>query len=284
MFMTNSDLAVLRANAVPAPRKAAFTLIELLVVIAIIAILAAMLLPALSKAKAKAQRTTCIGNEHQMALAFKMYADDNNDRLPFPNWGNTYAGWLYTPVGGNPPVIDIAPNINNLKAVYEKGGLYKYMPNNKAYLCPVDITSKTYTTLTKDGGRANKLSTYVWDGAACGFDQNNYANPIKITSIWSGMCYLSWEPDETAIDPRDNQPIGAFEWNDASNYPDTIGYGEGVGHLHGGKGGTIVAIAAHVQFLSFENFKADSSTPRGTGPGPGGKTFLWWSPYSSDGH
>ena len=111
---------------------AGFTLIELLVVIAIIAVLAAMLLPALARAKSKAQAVYCINNFKQLQYSWTMYANDNRDRIP-PNWlGVTYA-WI----DGLETVNDY-PGATNIQLLIN-GLLFRYNPNIAVYRCPAAI-------------------------------------------------------------------------------------------------------------------------------------------------
>jgi prepilin-type N-terminal cleavage/methylation domain-containing protein len=237
----------------------AFTLIELLVVIAIIGILAAMLMPALSKAKNQGAKVTDIDNLKQIMTAVIIYAGDANDLMPWPNWaagdvddnGVSRPGWLYT--------YDQKAASKPDRYRAQSGVLWKSLGNAKIFLCPQDNPQMIHWSnkLQKDVQRRQQSSSYVMNGAGCGFTNVLYP-PVKLGKFLPGDC-MFWETDET-------EPAYC---NDGANYPS-----EGISARHS-QGAIQAQIDSSVNFVKLKQWYDDVADQN--------RNRLWCYPGSPNG-
>jgi prepilin-type N-terminal cleavage/methylation domain-containing protein len=228
----------------------AFTLIELLVVIAILGILAGLLLPALSRAKDHAARTTDISNLKQIAMAVHLYANDNQDTIPWSNWasddGPDHAGWLYTKLA-NATVLPPGQSAFQV----ETGLFWPVLQNPKLYFCPRDGPG---TPLFSQ--RLQQISSYAMNGAV-----NAYTNlyPCVKLAAMDPASVLFWEADEAT-------PI---YFNDGANYPS-----EGVSKRHS-QGAIYSAADGSSAYIKADEWYREAADTN--------KNRLWCYPGSANG-
>jgi prepilin-type N-terminal cleavage/methylation domain-containing protein len=250
--------------------SAGFSLVELLAVIGIIAVLLALLMPALGRARAEANKVACMNNLRQLLHAQMMYVAASGGYLTYPNWGHDRqaddvwpVGWLYAQGKLSDP---LAPD--DVKS----GVLYRYLDNVRVFRCPLHDAS------TANTGGTDRLTSYIMNGAVCGYGTvgtrsvvpPRWAPSWKITD-WRSPSeqILWWEAEESGVADAAAFDGGA-PWNDGSSYPR-----ENLLARRHGRGACVGCFDGHAEWMDRLDFIAEYQRP--------GPNRLYCDPHRPDG-